>query len=159
MRLQHSDYMELALREAETALALGETPVGCVVVSQSGSVEAQIVGYGHNTRETEHTALGHAELNAIARACEALGSWRLEDCTLYVTLEPCPMCMGAILNARIGRVIFGAYDSKAGCAGSLADFTAMGFNHRPEVMGGIRELACGGMLTRFFEELREKAEK
>lgn len=155
MRLQHSDYMDLALQEAETALALGEAPVGCLIVYHSGKPDARIIGRGHNTRETERTALGHAELNAIRQACAALDSWRLEGCTLYVTLEPCPMCMGAILNARIDRVVFGAYDLKAGCAGSLTDFNRMNFNHRTDVLGGIREVPCGELLSRFFAGLRK----
>lgn len=148
--MKHSDYMELALNEAKTALSLGEAPIGCVIV-----YGGEVIARGHNTRETEHTALGHAELSAIAEACRRLGSWRLSDCTLYVTMEPCPMCMGAILNARIDRVIFGAYDFKAGCCGSLADFNAMGFNHRTEVFGGIREEDCRALLTTFFGFLRK----
>ena len=146
---QHSDYMELALREAESAAAEGEAPVGCVIVKDSA-----VLALGRNTRETAHTALGHAEINAIQSACKALHSWRLSGCTLYVTLEPCPMCMGAIISARIDRVVFGAYDPKAGCCGTLADFSQMRFNHSPEIIGGIRELACAALLQRFFSELR-----
>lgn len=155
MRPQHSDYMELALQEAKKALALGEVPVGCIIVFHSGQPDARIVGRGCNTRETEQSALGHAELNAIRQACDELHSWRLEGCTLYVTLEPCPMCMGAILNARVERVVFGAYDLKAGCAGSLADFNQMGFNHHAEILGGIREIACGELLSQWFSSLRK----
>ena len=151
---QHSEYMDLALEEARTALALGEAPVGCLIVYHSGKPDARILARAHNTRETCRTALGHAELNAISEACAALHSWRLEGCTLYVTLEPCPMCMGAILNARLDRLIFGAYDIKAGCAGTLTDFNRLGFNHRVEVLGGIRELACRSLLTDFFGALR-----
>lgn len=149
MKLQHSDYMRLALEEARHAHALGEAPVGCLIVRDS-----TIVGRGHNTRETEHTALGHAELAAIQEACRTLNSWRLEGCRLYVTLEPCPMCMGAILNARIEQVIFGAYDLKAGCCGSLIDFNQLGFNHRAEILGGICERECGELLSEFFQKLR-----
>ncbi len=154
MKLQHSDYMELALKEARLALELGEIPVGCLIVR-----DGVILGRGHNTRETERTALGHAELNAIRQACDALQSWRLEGCTLYVTLEPCPMCMGALINARVCQVVFGAYDLKAGCCGSLADFNQMGFNHRLEILGGIRELECSQILSGFFERLRKKEQE
>lgn len=149
MKLQPSELMLLALEEAEKALALGEIPVGCVIEK-----DGVILARGHNTRETEHTALGHAEINAIAEACRELKSWRLSGCTLCVTLEPCPMCMGAILNARIDRVVFGAWDSKAGCCGSLVDLNRQGFNHRVEILGGIRELACGKLLSDFFEKQR-----
>lgn len=146
---QHSDYMALALCEAERAAAEGEAPIGCVIVK-----DAAVLAAGRNTRENAHTALGHAEINAIQAACEALHSWRLSGCTLYVTLEPCPMCMGAIINARIDRVVFGAYDPKAGCCGTLTDFSRMGFNHSPEIIGGIWELSCAALLQRFFSELR-----
>lgn len=146
---QHSDYMALALHEAECAAAEGEAPVGCVIV-KNGAVLAT----GRNTRESAHTALGHAEINAIQAACEVLHSWRLSGCTLYVTLEPCPMCMGAIISARIDCVVFGAYDAKAGCCGTLADFSRMGFNHSPEIIGGIKELSCAALLQRFFSKLR-----
>lgn len=150
MKRQPSSFMLEAIREAQTAASLGEIPVGCVI-----EYGGEIIARGHNTRETGHTALGHAEINAIAQACERRNSWRLSGCTLYVTLEPCPMCMGAILNARIDRVIFGAWDSKAGCCGSLVDLNRLGFNHRPEVMGGIREMACAGLLSDFFARCRE----
>ena len=146
---QHSDYMALALHEAELAAANGEVPIGCVIVKDEA-----ILSTGRNTRENAQTALGHAEINAIQAACEALHSWRLTGCTLYVTLEPCPMCMGAIINARIERVVFGAYDPKAGCCGTLADFCRMGFNHSPEIIGGIRELSCAALLQRLFSRLR-----
>lgn len=148
--MKHSEYMAFALDEAKTALSLGEAPIGCIIVK-----DGKIIARGHNTRETEHTALGHAELSAIAEACRVLGSWRLSGCSLYVTMEPCPMCMGAILNARVDRVVFGAYDFKAGCCGSLADFNAMGFNHQAEVLGGIREEECRALLTQFFGSLRK----
>lgn len=146
--MQHSDYMRLAIEEARRA-ACGDVPVGCVIVRQG-----VIVGRGCNTREAQGSALGHAELNAIAQACRALGGWRLFGCTLYVTLEPCPMCMGAILNARIDRVIFGAYDMKAGCCGSLVDLNQQGYPHTAEVLGGIRELECAALLREFFNGLR-----
>ena len=146
---QHSDYMALAIEEAERAFAEGEAPVGCLIVK-----DGHILAYGRNTRESAHSALGHAELNAIQTACEALHSWRLSGCTLYGTLEPGPMCMGAILNAHIDAVVFGAYNPKAGCCGTLANFTQMGFSHYPQVLGGIRELQCAALLNRFFKELR-----
>ena len=149
MKMQHSDYMALALEEAQAAGALGEIPVGCLIVQDD-----RILSKGRNTRETEKTALGHAEINAIHAACLEQHSWRLSGCSLYVTLEPCPMCMGAILNARIDRVVFGAYDPKAGCCGTLADFSRLGFNHAPEIIGGIRELACSALLQDFFSRLR-----
>lgn len=157
MKLQHSDYMKLAIEEAgKTCLRPGGTaapdvPVGCIIVHQE-----KIVGCGHNTREECATALGHAEISAIQQACRTLGSWRLSGCTLYVTLEPCPMCMGAILNARIDRVVFGSYDAKAGCCGSLIDLNRQGFCHKLEVLGGIRELECAALLSDFFAGLREK---
>ena len=119
-------YMDEALKLAEEAAAEGEVPVGCVIVRNG-----QIVGRGRNRRETAKTALGHAEIEAIRQACETLGGWRLWDCTLYVTLEPCPMCAGAIVNARIPRVVFGAEDAKCGACGSVCDIFSMDFNHHP----------------------------
>ncbi|MBR2890132.1 MAG: tRNA adenosine(34) deaminase TadA [Oscillospiraceae bacterium] len=142
-------YMREALALAREAGAEGEVPVGCVVVR-----DGVIVGRGRNRRETGRTALGHAEIQAIAQACEALGGWRLWECTLYVTLEPCPMCAGAIINARIPRVVFGAADAKAGCCGSVCDLFAMDFNHRPAVEQGILEEECAGLLRDFFQNLR-----
>ena len=149
-KMQHSDYMDLAIEEAKSALLSNDVPIGCIIVK-----DGCVIGRGYNTRERDQTAIGHAEINAIREACAAVGSWRLSGCTLYVTLEPCPMCMGAIINARIDTVVFGAYDVKAGCAGTLADFCRIGFNHVPEVLGGIREIACSTMLSEFFEALRK----
>lgn len=142
-------YMDAALELARQAAAEGEVPVGCVIVRGD-----QIVGRGRNRREKGSSALAHAEIEAIGQACEALGGWRLWDCTLYVTLEPCPMCAGAIINARIPRVVYGASDSKCGAAGSVCDLFSMEFNHHPQVEKGIREEACGKLLTDFFKELR-----
>ena len=142
-------YMEQALELAREAAAEGEVPVGCVVVR-----DGQIVGRGRNRRETGRTALGHAEVQAISQACEALGGWRLWECTLYVTLEPCPMCAGAIINARIPRVVFGAADTKAGCCGSVCDLFSMEFNHHPTVERGLMEEECAAVLRDFFQELR-----
>lgn len=147
--MEDMEFMEAALELAREAAADGEVPVGCVIV-QNG----QIVGRGRNRRETEKTALGHAEIEAIGDACKTLGGWRLWDCTLYVNLEPCPMCAGAIINARIPRVVFGASDAKCGACGSVCDLFSMNFNHRPEVVKGIREEESRQLLTEFFENLR-----
>ena len=144
-------YMEQALELARQAGAEGEVPVGCVIVRNG-----QVVGRGWNRRETDKTALGHAEIEAIADACRNLGGWRLWDCTLYVTLEPCPMCAGAIINARIPRVVYGASDEKCGACGSVCDLFSMEFNHHPTVEKGICEEECGGLLRDFFQDLREK---
>ncbi len=144
-------YMEEALVLAREAFADGEVPVGCVIVR-----DGRIVGRGRNRRETGKSALAHAECEAIADACRNLGGWRLWDCTLYVTLEPCPMCAGAIINARIPRVVFGALDTKCGACGSVCDLFSMEFNHHPEVTRGIREDECAGLLTEFFLNLRQE---
>ena len=142
-------YMDTALALAAEAAAEGEVPVGCVIVRNG-----QIVGRGRNRRETGKTALGHAEIEAIGQACETLGGWRLWDCTLYVTLEPCPMCAGAIVNARIPRVVFGARDAKCGACGSVCDIFSMEFNHHPQVEQGVREAESSALLTEFFKDLR-----
>ena len=144
-------FMDKALELAKEAAAEGEVPVGCVIVR-----DGQIVATGRNRRETEKTALGHAEIEAIGNACKALGGWRLWDCTLYVTLEPCPMCTGAIINARIPRVVFGAKDEKCGACGSVCDLTTMDFNHHPTVESGIREEESQQLLTDFFKNLRQE---
>ena len=142
-------FMEEALKLAQEAAADGEVPVGCVIVRNG-----QIVGRGRNRRETAKTALGHAEVEAIGDACANLGGWRLWDCTLYVTLEPCPMCAGAIINARIPRVVFGARDQKCGACGSVCDLFSMDFNHHPQADAGVLEEECSQLLTVFFEHLR-----
>ena len=144
-------YMEQALKLAEEAFALGEVPVGCVIVR-----DGVIVGRGRNCRETDKTALGHAEIQAIRQACETLGGWRLWDCTLYVTLEPCPMCAGAIINARIPRVVYGAGDSKGGACGSVCDLFSMDFNHHPTVERGLMEQESIQLLEAFFQKLRQE---
>ena len=144
-------YMDAALELAKQAAADGEVPVGCVIVRNG-----EIVGRGRNRRETAKTALGHAEIEAIGQACENLGGWRLWDCTLYVTLEPCPMCAGAIVNARIPRVVFGASDAKCGACGSVCDIFSMDFNHHPRVDKGIREEESSALLSDFFKNLREE---
>lgn len=142
-------YMHEALALAKEAAAEGEVPVGCVIVR-----DGVIVGRGRNRREQDKTALAHAECDAIRQACETLGGWRLWDCTLYVTLEPCPMCAGAIINARIPRVVFGASDTKCGACGSVCDLFSMEFNHHPEVTKGVLEEECGAVLSDFFRDLR-----
>ena len=142
-------YMEAALALAREAAQEGEVPVGCVIVRGD-----EIVGRGRNRRETAKTALGHAEIEAIADACNNLGGWRLWECTLYVTLEPCPMCAGAIINARIPRVVYGAADGKCGACGSVCDLFSMAFNHHPTVESGVAEEACAGLLEEFFRDLR-----
>ena len=142
-------FMDEALALAREAAAEGEVPVGCVIVRNG-----EIVGRGRNRRETAKTALGHAEIEAIADANARLGGWRLWDCTLYVTLEPCPMCAGAIINARIPRIVYGASDAKCGATGSVCDLFTMDFNHHPEVTRGIREEEAAALLTEFFQNLR-----
>ena len=142
-------FMDEALRLAAEAAEEGEVPVGCVIVRRG-----EIVGRGRNRRETKRTALGHAEIEAIHDACARLGGWRLWECTLYVTLEPCPMCAGAIVNARIPRVVFGASDAKCGACGSVCDLFSMDFNHHPEVEKGVREAESKELLTEFFQQLR-----
>ena len=151
MDVEDQVFMDAALELARQAMADGEVPVGCVIVRGD-----EIVGRGRNRRETEKTALGHAEIEAIADACRNLGGWRLWECTLYVTLEPCPMCAGAIINARIPRVVFGASDRKCGACGSVCDLFSMEFNHHPQVEKGVREAEAGELLTEFFQNLRQE---
>ena len=141
--------MDEALALARQAAAEGEVPVGCVI-ARSG----EIVGRGRNRRESGRTALGHAEIEAIDQACRTLGGWRLWECALYVTLEPCPMCAGAILNARIPRVVYGASDDKSGACGSVCDLFSMDFNHHPAIDKGVREAGSAALLTEFFRGLR-----
>lgn len=150
-------YMKVALEEAEKAASLGEVPIGAIIVYQD-----EIIARAHNLRETTQNALTHAESMAIQEACKRIGSWRLEEMTLYVTLEPCPMCAGAILQSRIPRVVYGARDLKAGCVDSLYHLlNDARFNHECEVTDGVLADACGQILTDFFRALRErkKAEK
>ncbi len=144
-------FMTEALRLADEAAAEGEVPVGCVI-----TLGEKVVGTGRNRRELGKNALAHAEIEAIHNACKTLGGWRLWQCTLYVTLEPCPMCAGAIINARIPRVVYGAKDPKAGCCGTLTDLFALPFNHKPTVEGGCMEEPCTKRLTDFFRRLRQK---
>ena len=150
--IQNTDetYMREALKQAKKALALGEVPIGCVIVH-----EGKIIARGYNRRNTDQSTLSHAEITAIRKAGKVLKDWRLEGCTLYVTLEPCQMCAGAIVQARIPEVVMGCMNSKAGCAGSILNILEMPqFNHQVKVTRGILETECSQMLKTFFEELR-----
>ena len=148
----HEYYMKLALKEAKKAYKLGEVPIGCVIVYKD-----EIIGKGYNRRNTDKSTLAHAEISAIKKASKVIGDWRLEECTLYVTLEPCQMCSGAIVQARIPTVVMGCMNPKAGCAGSILNILDMPqFNHQVETISGILEEECSRMLTTFFKELRIK---
>lgn len=143
-------YMKEALRQAAKAAALGEVPIGCVIVH-----DGKIIGRGYNRRNTDKSTLSHAEITAIRKASKAVDDWRLEDCTLYVTLEPCQMCSGAIVQARIPRVVMGCRNPKAGCAGSILNLLQMKeFNHRVEITEGVLEGECSDILKNFFADLR-----
>ena len=153
-------YMKDAYRQAKKAYALGEVPIGCVIVH-----DGKVIGRGYNRRNTDKNTLAHAEITAIRRASKIIGDWRLEDCTMYVTLEPCQMCAGAIVQARIPRVVMACMNPKAGCAGSILNILDMPeFNHQVEAVRGVMEEECAALLKTFFKELRirnklEKAEK
>ncbi|MCI8626368.1 MAG: tRNA adenosine(34) deaminase TadA [Lachnospiraceae bacterium] len=145
-------FMKEALKQAKKAYALEETPIGCVIVQ-----EGTIIARGYNRRNTEKSGLAHAELLAIRKANRKTGDWRLEDCTLYVTLEPCQMCAGAIVQSRIRRVVIGAMNPKAGCAGSVLNLLQMQeFNHQVEIEQGVLQEECSGLLSEFFRELRAR---
>lgn len=145
-------WMKQALKQAEKARKLEEVPIGCVMV-----LNEKIIARGYNRRNTDHTSLAHAEMMAIKKACKKIGDWRLEECTLYVTLEPCQMCAGAIVQSRIKRVVIGAMNKKAGCAGSIFNLLEEDrFNHKAEVTRGVLENECAGMVSAFFRELRVK---
>lgn len=146
-----NEWMRRALVAAAEAAAEGEVPVGAVIVK-----DGELVSVGRNRRELGKNALAHAEIEAINRACEALGGWRLSGCTLYVTLEPCPMCAGAIINSRIDRVVYGTADPKAGSCGSLVNLFSLPYNHQPELVGGVLKEECAAMLQEFFRHLRAK---
>jgi tRNA(adenine34) deaminase len=149
--------MKMALKEARKAYALGEVPIGCVIVR-----EGKIIGRGYNRRNTDKNTLSHAELTALRKASKKAGDWRLEDCTLYVTLEPCPMCAGAIIQARIPQVVIGCMNPKAGCAGSVLNLLELPqFNHQATVLRGIAQEECSNLLKEFFVQLRirNKSEK
>ncbi len=146
-------YMQEAIKEAKKAEAIEEVPIGAIIVDASG----EIVGRGYNLRETSQLSNSHAEMTAILQANEKLGSWRLEGCTLYVTLEPCPMCAGAIVQSRIEKVVFGARDPKGGCCGSIYNLLdEERFNHKAEIIEGVLEEECGELLSKFFKTLRAK---
>lgn len=145
-------FMQIAIEEAKKAREINEVPIGAVIVYHD-----EVIATGYNLRETTQTTLSHAELLAIQEANKKIGSWRLEDCTLYVTLEPCPMCAGAIVQSRIRRVVFGAFDPKAGCGGTLMNLLEdERFNHQAELISGVLETECSALLTDFFKELRKK---
>lgn len=144
-------FMMEALAEARRARELGEVPVGAVVVKDDS-----IIARGYNRRETDGVATAHAELLAMEAACRELGRWRLNDCTLYVTLEPCPMCAGTAINARMGRVVYGAKDAKAGAMGSVLSINSYPLNHKIEIISGVLEKECAGVLSEFFEKKRKK---
>lgn len=147
--------MELAIDEATKAARQKEVPIGAVIVYQG-----EVIARGYNQRETSQSTLSHAELIAIEQANDVIGSWRLEDCTLYVTLEPCPMCAGAIVQSRIKRVVYGAKDPKAGCAGTLMNLLAdKRFNHQVDITKGVLETDCGDLLRNFFKDLRKQKKK
>lgn len=150
--MEHEYYMAQALALAQEAAADGDVPVGCIIVR-----EGQIVGRGRNRREADGDATAHAELEAIRDACARLGSWRLHRCTLYVTLEPCPMCAGGIINARVEEIRYGVKDEKAGCCGSVLNLFEERFNHRPRIYQGPLERECQQVLQDFFENLRGRA--
>lgn len=149
---KHEKYMKEAIRQAEKAYALNEAPIGCVIV-----YEDKIIARGYNRRNTDHNTLSHAELIAIKKASKKLGDWRLEGCTMYITLEPCQMCAGAIVQARVSNVVLGSMNVKAGCAGSVLNLLDMTeFNHQVDVTYGIMEKECSRMLSEFFKELRKQ---
>jgi len=149
---QDEKYMKAALREAKKAYKLEEVPIGCVIVQ-----EDKIIARGYNRRNTDKNTLAHAEMSAIRKASKKTGDWRLEDCTMYVTLEPCQMCAGAIVQSRLGKVVIGSMNPKAGCAGSVINLLQMKqFNHQVEMVTGVLEGECSTMLSGFFQELREK---
>lgn len=144
-------FMKRAIARAKAAARVGEVPIGAIIVK-----DEKIIASGRNMRENKHNALHHAEIIAIDRACKKLDAWRLIGCTLYVTMEPCPMCAGAIVNSRIERVVYGCHDSKAGALGTVFDLHEFPLNHKYEVVGGILEEECSGLLSDFFAELRKR---
>lgn len=149
---QDEKFMREALRQADKAYAGGDTPIGCVIVYQD-----KVIARGYNKRNVKKNTLAHAEILAIHKASRVLEDWRLEDCTMYVTLEPCPMCAGAIVQARIPKVVIGSMNPKAGCAGSVMNLLqTQGFNHQVEIVTGVLEQQCSSRMTNFFRELRKK---
>ena len=152
--MNDADFMLEAIAEAKLAADIGETPVGAVVVCHG-----RIVGRGRNRRETSKIAVAHAEIEAINEACRTLGGWRLWECEMFVTLEPCPMCAGAIINARIRRLVFGAYDLKSGSCGSVTNLFALPYNHSPQSVGGFMSDECSALLKSFFADVRRGIKK
>ena len=150
--MEHEIYMLEALKLASEAFFDGEIPVGCVIVKNN-----TIIGRGRNRREHSNSAIAHAEIEAIEDACRRMNSWRLLDCSMYVTLGPCPMCAGAIINARIPKIFYGAKDEKAGACGSVLNLFEERFNHRPQLVGGILRDECSAILTKFFKSLRTES--
>ena len=148
--MDREEYMRLALAEAAKAAGTGDVPVGCVIADGAG----RVIGAGHNRREAEKNAVRHAEIEAIEAACAAVGSWRLDGCTLYVTLEPCPMCAGAILNARIPTVVYGAKEPLTGSCGSVLNLFEERYGFRPAIYGGVLGEECAKLMTSFFQGLR-----
>ncbi|MFC4324338.1 tRNA adenosine(34) deaminase TadA [Litchfieldia salsa] len=152
---QDEFFMRKAIEQAQFAKEIGEVPIGAVIV-----INEKIVSSSYNLREIEQRSIAHAEVLAIDLACKKIGSWRLEDATLYVTLEPCPMCAGAIMLSRIKRVVYGATDPKGGCAGTLMNLLQeQRFNHQSEVVSGVLEKECGDLLSQFFKQLRERKKR
>lgn len=149
--LYDEEMMLKALELAKKAYSIGEIPVGAIVVDGDGN----IIGKGYNRRESDNSPTAHAEMLAIEKAAETLGHWRLSDCTLYVTLEPCPMCAGAIINSRLKRVVYGAFDDKGGACASVVNLFELPFNHKPLVRSRVLEKECGELLTKFFYNLRK----
>ncbi len=149
--MQDEYFMGFALKEAKKAAEKGEVPVGAVIVK-----DGEIIAKAHNTKESKKNAINHAEILAIEKACKKLGGWRLWQCELFVTLEPCPMCTGAIINSRLKRVVYGVKDEKSGCCESVANFFEMPFNHKPEVKSAVLEKECSALLSEFFKGLRDK---
>ena len=144
-------YMLIALEEAKKAAEKGEVPIGAVIVRNG-----EVIASAHNERETTFDATAHAETSAVREACKKLGGWRLPECDIYVTLEPCPMCAGAIINSRIDRVVFGAYDNREGSFGSLINLASYPYSSRPEIVGGVMEKECKEILSEFFKKIRGK---
>ena len=149
--MNHNKYMKMALEEAQDGFLKGEVPIGAVIV-----LDGKVIAQAHNLREKLNLTTGHAEILAIERANKYLNSWRLENCTLYITLEPCPMCAGAIIQSRIKNVVYGAYDKKSGAHKSVINLFEVTFNHKVEIESGIMEKECGEILTKFFTGLRKK---
>jgi tRNA(adenine34) deaminase len=150
--VEHEEQMKTALELAQRAMCEGEVPVGCVITDAEG----RIIGRGYNRREASRNALAHAEIEAINEACAALDDWRLSGCALYVTLEPCPMCAGAIINSRLAKVFYGAKEPVSGACGSVLNLFMEPFGHSPQIIGGILEEECAALMSAFFKKLREK---